>query len=158
MAGQDEKVCYTIYGALEMAVQMENDGFRHYLTALQLVKNQGARLILRDAALDELEHKHQLEKALVEGQLVEHALDHPIPTMDLDYLLVKKELRPDSDAREVLVYAIHLEKESLEFYRRMAQGCAGAPMATLFEKIANDESRHLRELEDLYEQHFLTEN
>jgi len=153
-----ESVCYTIEGALDMAVQMENEGFRNYLKALRLVQNPAARMILRDAALDELDHKHQLEKALVEGQLDAHSLEHPIPTMNLDYLLVKKELRAESDAREALVYAIHLEKGALEFYQRMAAACAGAPMAGLFAKIANDESRHLRDLENLYEEHFLTEN
>lgn len=158
MANGESGVCYTIDGALEAAIQMENDGFRNYLHALRLVKNPAARMILRDVALDELEHKHQLEKALVEGQLVDHALEQPLPTMNLDYLLVKKELTADSDAREVLAYAIHLEKGALDFYQRMASGCAGAPMAALFARIANDESRHLRDLEDLYEQHFLTEN
>jgi rubrerythrin len=154
----NEQVCYTFEAALEMAVKMENDGFRHYLEALRKVKNKGARELLRDAALDELEHKHQLEKALVEGQLGDHVLDRPVPTMNLDYVLVQKELGPDADVRQALAYAIHLEKGSLDFYRRMSQGCAGAPMAAMFEKIANDESRHLQQLEDLYEQHFLTEN
>jgi len=77
--------------------------------------------------------------------------------MNLGYILEKKELGPDADARQALAYAIHLEKGSLDFYRRMSQGGAGAPMAALFEKIANDESRHLQALEDLYEKHFLTE-
>ena len=154
----NEQVCYTFEAALEMAVQMEHDGFRHYLEALRKVKNKGAKEILRDAALDELEHKHQLEMALVEGQLGAHVLDQPVPTMNLDYVLVKKELGPDADVRQALAYAIHLEKGSLDFYRRMSQGCAGAPMAAMFEKIANDESRHLQQLEDLYEQHFMTEN
>jgi rubrerythrin len=30
-------------------------------------------------------------------------------------------------------------------------------MAALFENIANDETRHLQSLEDIYEEHFLTE-
>lgn len=154
----EQQVCYTFEAALEMAVQMENEGFRHYLEAMRRVKNRAAREVLKDAALDELEHKHQLEKALVEGQLVAHSLDRPVPTMNLDYVLEKKELGPDADARQALAFAIHLEKGSLDFYRRMSQGCAGAPMAAMFEKIANDESRHLQSLEDLYEQHFLTEN
>lgn len=154
----NDQVCYTFEAALEMAVQMESDGFRHYLEALRKVKNKGAKEILRDAALDELDHKHQLEKALVEGQLGAHVLDQPVPTMNLGYVLEKKELGPDADVRQALAYAIHLEKGSLDFYRRMTQGCAGAPMAAMFEKIANDESRHLQQLEDLYEQHFMTEN
>ncbi|MBE0596536.1 MAG: ferritin family protein [Desulfuromonadales bacterium] len=153
-----EQVCYTFEAAIEMAVRMEDDGFRSYLAAIRKVKNKAAREILRDAAVDELEHKHALEKALLDGELEGHVLDQPVPTMNLDYVLKKKELAPEADAREALAYAIHLEKQSMEFYRRMGQGCAGAPMGPLFERIFNDESRHLQTLEDLYERHFLPEN
>jgi len=155
---KQEQVCYTFEAALEMAVQMENDGFRHYLDALRRVKNKAAREVLKDAALDELEHKHQLERALVEGHVEGHTLDRPVSTMNLDYILETREIGPDADSRQALAYAIHLEKGSLDFYRRMSKGCEGAPMAALFERIANDESRHLQALEDLYEEHFLTEN
>jgi rubrerythrin len=78
--------------------------------------------------------------------------------MNLDAVLVKKELRPDSDAREALAYAIHLENGAILFYRRLAGICAGAPMGALMERLAADESRHLQQLEDLYEEHFMTEN
>jgi len=151
------QVCYTFEAAIEMAIQMETEGFRHYLSAIRMLKNKAAREILRDAALDELEHKSQLEKALVEGHLDEHTLDRPVPTMDLGYVLQKKELSSTADAREALAYAIHLEKGSLDFYRRMAEGCKGAPMGNIFEKIGNDETRHLQALEDLYEKHFMPE-
>ena len=152
-------VCYTFEAAVEMAVKMEDEGFRHYLDAMRLVKNKGAREILRDAALDELEHKHELEKALVEGQMEGgDSLSKPVPTMNLGYVLAKPELHNDSDARQALTYAIHLEKGSIDFYRRMAAGCAGAPMAVLFERLLADESRHLQSLEDMYEEHYMTEN
>ena len=155
----ENNVCYTFEAAVEMAVKMEDEGFRHYLTAIRMVQNKGAREILKEAALDELEHKLQLEKALVEGSMAgPEGLNRPVPTMNLDYVLVKKELRPDSDTRDALVYAIHLEKGAIDFYKRMAQGCAGAPMAPLFDRLLTDESRHLQSLEDMYEEHFLTEN
>jgi len=152
-------VCYTFEAAVEMAVKMEDDGFRHYLAAMRVVKNKGAREILRDAALDELNHKHILEKALVDGHMGGgETLSKPVPTMNLDYVLAKQELRHDSDAREALAYAIHLEKGAIDFYRRMSTGCAGAPMAKLFDQLLADESRHLQSLEDMYEDHFMTEN
>lgn len=157
MTTQDQ-VCYTFEAAIEMAVKLEEEGFRNYLQAIRTVKHQGAKEILKEAALDELEHKHALEKALVEGEVEGHALKSPVPTMNLDYTLQTKTLGADAGAREALAFAIHLEKGALEFYRSMATGCAGAPMANLFERIANDESRHLQTLEDLYEEHFLTEN
>lgn len=151
-------VCFTFEAALEMAISMEEGGFRHYLAALRSCRQPATRMILKDAALDELDHKYQLEKALVEGTIDHQHFEHPVPTMDLDYLLAQKTLSPDADAREALAYAIHLEKISLDFYLSMASGCAGAPMAALFTRMAHDEARHLRSLEDDYEAHFLTEN
>jgi rubrerythrin len=155
----EENVCYTFEAAIELAVKMEDEGFRHYLEAIRKVRSKSAREILREAALDELEHKRHLEKALVEGYMANpEDLARPVPTMNLDYVLARKELSPDSDAREVLIYAIHLEKVSVDFYKRMSQGCSGAPMAPLFDHLLADESRHLQALEDMYEEHFLTEN
>lgn len=152
-------VCYTFEAAIEMAIKMEEEGFRNYLGAIRKVTNKGAREILREAALDELDHKCELEKALVQGNMEGSAtMGKTVPTMHLDYVLVKKELTPDSDTREALVYAIHLEKGSIDFYKRMAQGCAGAPMAALFDRLLADETRHLQSLEDMYEEHFMTEN
>jgi len=154
-----EQVCYTFEAALEMAIEMEEEGFRHYLAGLRKIKDMNAREILREMALDELNHKHALEKALVQGSIEgEHALGSPVPTMNLDYVLKTKELKPDSGVREALAYAIHLEKNALDFYQRMAEGCSGAPMAPIFTQIGNDESRHLQKLEDMYEEHFLAEN
>jgi rubrerythrin len=151
-------VCYTFEGALEMAISMESDGFRNYLEALRKVESKTARAILKDAALDELAHKYELEKALVDGHITAGALDKPLPTMNLDAVLAKKELRPNSDAREALAYAIHLENAAILFYKKMAGACAGAPMGKLMERLVADESRHLQQLEDLYEAHFMTEN
>ncbi len=151
-------VCYTFEGALETAITMENEGFRNYLEAIRKVKSRSAKAILKDAALDELSHKYELEKALIDGHISEGTLYEPLPTMKLDSVIVKKELRPDSDSREALAYSIHLENEAIVFYQKMAHACAGAPMGKLMERLLADETRHLQQLEDLYEQHFMTEN
>jgi len=151
-------VCYTFEGALEMAISMESEGFRNYLQALRKVESKAARAILKEAALDELAHKYELEKALVDGHITAGALEKPLPTMNLDAVLAKKELRPDSDAREALAYAIHLENGAILFYKKMVGACAGAPMGKLMERLVADESRHLQQLEDMYEEHFMTEN
>lgn len=155
----DDQVCYTFDAAVEMAIQMEDEGFRTYLAAIRQLTDKGARELLRENALDELNHKHELEKALLDGRMSDGGdLDHPIPTMHLDYVLKKQELGPKSGVREALIYAIHLEKEAVEFYGKVAGGCAGAPMGNLFKQLLIEESRHLQSLEDLYEQHFMTEN
>lgn len=155
----NDQVCYTFDAALEMAIKMEEEGFRHYLSAIRQLTNKGAKDLMRENALDELVHKHELEKALLDGRMDGGAdLDQPIPTMRLDYVLKKQELGPHSGVREALVYAIHLEKGAVDFYGKVSGGCAGAPMGKLFAQLQQDESRHLQALEDLYEKHFMTEN
>jgi rubrerythrin len=155
----DNPVCYTFDAAVEMAIKMEEEGFRNYLAAIRQLTDKGAKELLRENALDELNHKQQLEKALLDGRMTgDGDLDKPIPTMHLDYIFKKQELGPKSGVREALIYAIHLEKEAVEFYSTVASGCAGAPMGNLFKQLHTEESRHLQSLEDLYEQHFMTEN
>lgn len=155
----NDQVCYTFDAALEMAITMEEEGFRTYLSAIRQLTNKGAKELLRENALDELTHKQQLEKALLDGRMDGgEDLDTPIPTMHLDYLFEKKELGPQSGVREALIYAIHLEKGAVDFYGKISDGCAGAPMGKLFAQLFQEESRHLQSLEDLYEAHFMTEN
>lgn len=155
----NDQVCYTFDAALEIAIKMEEDGFRAYLSAIRQLTNKGAKELMRDNALDELNHKHQLEKALLEGRMDGgEGLSQPIPTMRLDYIFKKEELGPNSGVREALIYSIHLEKATVDFYKKVADGCTGAPMGKLFGQLYKEESMHLQSLEDLYEKHFLTEN
>ncbi|OGT97193.1 MAG: ferritin [Geobacteraceae bacterium GWB2_52_12] len=155
----DNQVCYTFDAALEMAITMEEEGFRTYLAAIRQLTDKGARDLLRENALDELDHKHQLEKALLDGRMDGgDNLDKPIPTMHLDYVFKKQELGPKSGVREALVYAIHLEKGAVDFYGKVSNSCAGAPMGKLFAQLHQEESLHLQALEDMYEKHFMTEN
>ena len=155
----DNQVCYTFDAAVEKAIEMENEGFRNYLAAIRQVTNKGAREILRENALDELNHKHQLEKALLDGRMDGgEALDQPVPTMHLDYVFKKQELGPNSGVREAILYAMHLEKGAVDFYGTVASGCEGAPMGALFQQLLKEETKHLQALEDLYEEHFMTEN
>jgi len=155
----EEGVCYTYEAALEKAIEMEEEGFRNYLYAIKIVKDRQAKMILRDAAADELDHKQKLEMALLEGHNESsEEMSKPVPTMNLDYVFEQKEITADADARQALAYAIHLEKGAVDFYQRLNKGCEGAPMAPLFKRLIADETRHLKALEDFYERYFLAEN
>lgn len=155
---QEHAVCLTLDAALDKAIAMEDGGFRNYLQTIRKLRNPQAREMLREVALEELSHKQQLEKALLDGVLAGGAAARPVPLMNLDHFFGKKEIGPDADVREALAFAIHLEKEAVEYYRQVSQVCSGAPMGGLFAALLADESRHLRTLEDIYEEHFLTEN
>ncbi len=155
----EDGVCYTYEAALEKAIEMEEEGFRNYLHAISVVTDRQAKAILREAAIEELDHKQKLEMALLDGHDKDAAqLHQEIPSMNLSYVFEQKEIAPDADARTALAHAIFLEKCAVDFYKRLMSGCEGAPMASLFKRLLADETRHLSELENFYEKYFLTEN
>ncbi len=157
--GLEDGVCYTYEAALEKAIEMEEEGFRNYLHAISVVTDRQAKAILREAAIEELNHKQRLEMALLDGHDRNVAeLQQEIPSMNLNYVFEQKEIAPDADARTALAHAIYLEKSAVDFYKRLMNGCEGAPMAVMFKRLLADETRHLGNLEDFYEKYFLAEN
>jgi len=152
------QVCFTLEAALENAIEMENGIFADFLSAIQAVRSPAAREILRDAALGKLREKQQIEKALLEGTIDGVELHAAVPTMHLDSRYGRSALHADADAREALAYAIHVVTGAVEYYSDMAKACTGAPMSRVFARLSNDQTTLLQELEDSYEEHFLTEN
>lgn len=146
------EVCYTRETALEKAIEMELKSFNIYKNAYLQVKDRSARDLLKDLALDELRHKYTLEKAFFEDAVALHdAGQKEGPSMKLTLLLQEKPLDPSATDQDVMVYAIHEEKRSVDYYRAMAGQCAGAPMEKMFERLSEDEESHLSRLETLYE-------
>ncbi len=152
------KVCFTLEAALEKALEVENGLFSDFLGAIQTVESEAAKAILKDAAYRKLAQKNQLEKALIEGTIDGVALHASVPTMQLDTRYGKRELHTDADAREALAYAIHVVNYGVDFYQDMGKACSGAPMSKVFQRLSSDQTVLLQELEDSYDEHFLTEN
>lgn len=151
-------VCFTLEAALENAIEMENRIFADFLGAIQTVKSKAAKDILRDAALGKLAEKQLIEKALIEGSFENVDLNSQVPTMNLDVHFGKETLAADADARESMAYAVHLVTQAVDYYKRMAAVCSNAPMSGVFTRISGDQTSLLQQLEDSYEEHFLTEN
>ena len=77
--------------------------------------------------------------------------------MNLTLLLEEKPLSSASNDQDVMIYAIHEEKRTVDFYKKMAESCIGAPTEKIFRKLAQDEESHLARLEELYETLYMQE-
>ena len=156
--GEFEEVCYTREGAIQRAIEMEQHSFDVYRRAYEVVEDQRARDLVKELALEELEHKYTLEKAYFEEEIALHEahMDEG-PSLKLTVLLQEKPLEPQSDAQDVMIHAIHEERRSVDFYSKMAQACGDAPMEGMYRRLAEDESKHLAQLEEVYESIYMPE-
>jgi rubrerythrin len=153
-----EDACYTREVALEKAIEMEIKSFKAYKEAYLKVDDRLAKDLLRDLALDELKHKYTLEKAFFEETVLLHDLGHSEgPTMNLSLLLEEQPLNESAAVQDVMRYAIQDEKRAVDFYKKMAEQCGGAPMEAMFKQMVRDEEGHLARLEELYEGHYMPE-
>ncbi|MBW1999446.1 MAG: ferritin family protein [Deltaproteobacteria bacterium] len=153
-----EDVCYTRETALQKAIEMESKSFETYKDAYGKVKDPRAKRVVKELALDELEHRYLLEKAFFEETIALHDADlKEGPSMNLSIILEERPLDADSTDQDVMIHAIHEEKRAIEFYKSMARECGDAPMEGMFKKLHQDEERHLASLEELYESIYMQE-
>ena len=149
---ENEEVCYTREVALEKAIEMEMKSFQTYKGAYLKIREPRVKDLVKDLALEELEHKYILEKAYFEDTVALHEEDAKEgPSMKLSLLLKEKALEDDADDQDVMIHAIHDEKRAVDFYKKMAEQCDGAPMEEMLKRLYQDEEAHLVRLEELYE-------
>jgi rubrerythrin len=153
-----DNVCFTFDAACDAAIEMETSIFLDFLNAIRTVKDKAAIEILQDAATVRLGIKQKLEMAALKGGFEEQVSQGPVPTMDLMiHYCDLHQITTDADNRKALAYSIQMSKDALQFYRGMTDRCSGAPMAALFTTLGDEQTKSLQQLEDTYEEHFLTE-
>lgn len=154
------KVCFTFDAACDAAIEIETQIYQKFLEATRIVKNKAANEILQEAATVRLDIKQKLEMAALKGGIDEQQVEGAVPLMNLSQSIRCCDLHQigaDANNRKALAYAIQMSKDALDFYRGMTDQCSGAPMAKLFKTVGDDQTRYLQQLEDTYEEHFLTE-
>ncbi len=152
--------CFTFDAACDAAIEIETKIYQNFLKAARIVKDKAANEILQEAALVRLDIKQKLEISALKGGVDGQEIRSAVPTMNLADSIRCCDLHligPDADNRKALAYAIKMSKEALDFYRSMTEMCSGAPMAALFKALGDDQTHYLQEIEDAYEEHFLTE-
>jgi hypothetical protein len=148
----------TFEASIEAAIQMLDQVFIQYIDALYRVEAKQAKSLLHSEGEATLKRKHLLELALLDGRLSGEVVVKNVPTMNLDYALHQQSLVASSDAREVIAFAIHIEKLAEKYFSKMCGSCVNPNTELLFNRLHQEQQQRILTLEDLYEQHFLTEN
>ena len=155
-----DNFCMFFEEALRVAIEAERDAFFTYYNGIKKVDNKSAKVLLKDLAKDELEHKYKLELALLDEDYVEELGEGKIPEgfSIAEFLVEKDKINKNSTLQEIYAYAISSEKKAIQFYTNLMNSCKGSKMEYLFEKLRDEEKKHLDKLEKEYEETFMQEN
>ena len=142
----------TLGEILEVATSFEKAAFDFY-TALVPKVSKNLRYLVEELAAEEKEHFDLFDKLAKDPQ-VEEQIHQQIQTPVEDHRFSDYIQLPDlgdkPDDQTILQYAVGREDAAMKQYRELADSTQPGLVHDLFEYLANEETKHKRELEKLY--------
>ncbi len=146
------------YEALRIAIEMEKDGMAFYEVLAGAAKDEGIKKLALELQEEEKEHVRRFLE-MIEAEDLDNAWNSDYLQMLGDYLAktVKRGIFPSrQDAEgigryvatldEALSVAIHMERQTVEYYEKLHAGCDYPTGKKAFAQIAEEEKRHVVKL------------
>ena len=145
---------------IEAAVKVEEQSIALYSMALENAKYPSSKVFFEQLVKEEKGHKSKLEAIMNNKAKISELGSHGGAVQDLKIvdMLEDTPLSDDAEYETILVYAAKREKATYDYYKTLAMGLEGSPMAELFTKLAEEELSHKNKLEKEYDDCVLTEN
>ena len=142
-----------LYAVLRQAIQVERDGYAHYVEAARYTEYLPARRVFMRMAADEESHRSLLESTYaaykktgepgalpVLGSLPDYVPMPPSPIFSPEFL--KERLNLHSE-RSAISIGIVLEKNSLDFYQALLAQAVYSELRALLRFLVQWEKSHL---------------
>lgn len=131
--------------AIEIAKKMETDAIKFYTEAAKKTGYPAGKKMFETVAADERRHLEYVNR-LLKGLDVHVEDVHPIENIKTVFEQMKDEMmekvRATSDELEAFRIAMGMEKEGIEFYRKLLSGASSSKEKILFEKLIKEEEQH----------------
>lgn len=131
--------------AIEIAKKMETDAVKFYSEAAKKTGYPAGKKMFETVAADEKRHLEYVNK-LLKGLDVQIEDVHPIENIKTVFEEMKDEMmekvQATADELEAFSIAMKMEKEGIEFYKKLLSGATSAKEKTLYEKLIKEEEQH----------------
>ncbi len=131
--------------AIEIARKMETDAIKFYTEAAQRTRYPAGRKMFETITADEKRHLEILTK-LLQGLDVHVEDVHPMKNIKTVFEQMKDEMmqkvEATSDDLEAFKIAMKMEKEGVEFYKKIMTEAVSQKEKALFKKLLYEEEQH----------------
>lgn len=148
--------CSSLDDVVSFAIEKEEKAMDFYRKCAEIAGNPGMKDFFEELAREEQRHRDMLRN-LDTLQLAEVKLEKVEDLRISDYLLDIPFDRHMS-YQEALTLAMKKEEKAHAFYAGWKNKCIHEKAASLFAILENEEAKHKRKLEALYDEEVLTEN
>lgn len=142
----------TLKEILEVASSFEESA-RNFYAALIPKVSKNFRWLVKDLAKEEQTHFDLFNELSARKDIEQQLLalvDTPATDTKFSDAVHLPDLGDRPDDQAILQYAMGREHVAMEHYRTLADSTEPGPIKELFEYLANEETKHKKELEKLY--------
>ncbi|KPK02038.1 MAG: hypothetical protein AMK71_03580 [Nitrospira bacterium SG8_35_4] len=131
--------------AIEIARKMETDAIKFYTEAAQKTNYPAGKQMFETIVADEKRHL-EIVNQLLKGLHVHVEDVHPVENIKTVFEEMKdkmmEKVKATTDELEAFKIAMQMEKEGLEFYRKLLSESKSDKERTLYEKLVREEQQH----------------
>jgi rubrerythrin len=131
------------------AIDKEIEAEKFYLEAAREADFTGARQLFEDFASEENKHKNMLEN--LDKEQINSFVPETVPDLKRSDYLVDMTYEKGMGFADILRLAMKREETANKLYLDLAQKTDEADVKKLFEKLAQEESKHKYGLESMYD-------
>ncbi len=142
---------------LDTAIYKEIASQAMYEAAQRKTDDPGAKELLKDLARQEVKHAEKL-KDLKQKGLVKQWHQGEIADLKVSNYLTGSDTLEGAGLQDTLIFAMKREEESVDFYRKMMDMMREEATKQLCANLTNEELKHKKRLETLYDQLFYGED
>lgn len=145
----------TLEEVIKFAVKREETAYLLYKDAAQKTTSIAARKMFEEMAAEEAGHKEVFSR--IDLAKAEQHKFSQVTDMGLSKYLVDVPLKPEMTYQEILTFAIKTEENAYQLYKTAAEMTDDAALKKTLLVFADVELGHKKRVEDLYDEHVLTE-
>ena len=133
--------------AIEVAKKMETDAIRFYTEAAKKTHYPAGKKMFETIVKDEKRHL-EIVNNLLKGMDVHVEDVHPIRNVKTVFESMKdemmKKVKATTDELEAFKIGMQMEKEGIEFYKKLLAGATSEKEKALYRKLISEEEQHYR--------------
>ena len=146
--------CHSVSDVVDFAIAKEEKAVEFYRQCAERAKNPGIKEFFREMVAEEEKHRDML-KNLDSLKLDEVKLKQ-VENLKISDYLVDVPFSDNVTYQEALIIAMKKEEKALAFYSGWKNKCISEQASRLFQLLENEEEKHKRKLEKLYDEEILS--
>ena len=145
--------CHSVSDVVDFAIQKEENAMEFYRKCAERAKNPGIKEFFKEMVTEEQSHRDMLRN--LDSLNLDKVELKEVENLKISDYLVDVTFSDKITYQEALILAMKKEEKALAFYSGWKNKCMSEKASKLFQLLENEEEKHKRKLERLYDDEIL---